>query len=133
MGRPSDRIIAAAIIGWTLIAWGGRVALLTGGEDLWGLLRILGSLLVAAFVALTLLVSGLRSGRRVALWSFAIWTVVVWARSLIVNWVESGTLAFKLVHTALGVGFLALVVWALLAATRGRPVSEPDEGHGDKQ
>ena len=47
---------------------------------------------------------------------FSIFAVVLWVRSLIVNWIGGGALQFKLVHTVLAVGFFALAVWAFTTA-----------------
>lgn len=116
--RPPDTYLAWAIILWTLIAWGGRIGLLTGGEDLWGWIRIVGSLALAGAAGAVLLVPAWSRYRRPVLLLFSAWTSVIWSRSMFVNWVESGTVAFKLVHTALALGFLVLVVWSVRATTR---------------
>lgn len=105
--------LALAIIVWTFVAWGGRVGLLAGGEGLGTWLRIGGSLLVGLFAAATLVIPQLEGARRWALIVFSVFTVVLWARSLVVNWVGDGTLPFKLVHTFLALGFFALVWWAV--------------------
>lgn len=122
-----ERALGASIVLWTAIAWGGRIGLLVGGEDLWAWLRIGGSMLIGAAAAGSLLVPRMRAWRRPTLFLFSIWTVVLWSRSLIVNWVGSGSLAFKLVHTALAVGFFALALWAGYSAARGDAISGPDE------
>lgn len=105
--------LALAIVVWTSVAWGGRVGLLAGGEGLGTWLRIGGSLLVGLFAAATLVIPQLEGARRWALIVFSVFTVVLWARSLVVNWVGDGTLPFKLVHTVLALGFLVLVWWAV--------------------
>ena len=108
--------IAIAIL--TLAAWGGRVGLLAEGEaGVWDWVRIGGSLLVGLLAAGTLLIPALESARRPALILFSVWSVVLWGRALIVNWAGDGTLAFKLVHTALAVGFFGLSIWAWRVAT----------------
>jgi hypothetical protein len=129
---------AIAIAGWTLLAWGGRIGLLAGGEGLGSWLRIGGSILIGLFAALTLVVPRLETIRRPTLVVFAVFTIVLWARSLYVNWTGSGSLPFKLVHTVLAIGFYGLAIWALgaariPAASRGHPVSGPDEAHSQQQ
>lgn len=101
----------------TLAAWGGRIGLLTEGEaGVWDWVRIGGSLLVGLLAASTLLVSALEPARRPALILFSVWSVVLWGRALVVNWAGDGTLPFKLVHTALAVGFFGLAIWAWMVA-----------------
>ena len=133
-----SRRLAIAIAVWTLLAWGGRIGLLVGGEGTWSMVRIGGSFLVGLMAVMVLTIPTLRQARRVTLIVFGVFTSVVWLRSLYVNLTGSGTLAFKLVHTVLALGFLALAVWSLLVArnttsTGGNPVSGPDEGHREKQ
>ena len=104
--------IAVAIVIWTAIAWGGRIGLLDGGDSIWAWARIGGSVLVALLAAFAL-VSAI--GDRLAdglLLLFVVWTTVLWTRSVAVNWMGSGSLAFKLVHTALAAGFFVLVWFA---------------------
>jgi hypothetical protein len=133
-----NRRLAVAIAAWTLLAWVGRIGLLVGGEGLASWLRIGGSLLVGLFAAITLLVPRLEPVRRPALIVFAVFTMLLWARSLYVNWTGSGSLPFKMVHTVLALGFFALALWALAAArspvpTGGHPVPGPDEADREQQ
>ncbi len=103
--------LGVSILVWTLLAWGGRIRLLTSDEaDRSNYLRIGGSLLVgsAAAGALLLGVQGWLLG--VVLGVFVLWTVVLWSRSMVVNWTGSGSLPFKVVHTVLAVGF-GILVW----------------------
>jgi len=127
------RIALGIAIGvWTLAAWGGRIGLLTSGEGWGAWLRIGGSLLIGLFAAATLLVPQLEDARRPALLMFSVFTVLLWIRSLIVNWAGDGTLAFKLVHTVLALGFFALAWWAVsyvTTASSGQP--EAVAGHAD--
>lgn len=104
--------LAIAITVWTLVAWGGRIGLLTSGEGIGAWLRIGGSLLIGLFAAAALAFPQLESARRPALILFSVFTLVLWVRSLIVNWVGEGSLPFKLVHTVLALGFFALAWWA---------------------
>lgn len=104
--------LGVAIIVWTLVAWGGRIGLITSGEGIGAWLRIGGSFAVGLFAAATLLIPQLESARRPALVVFAVFTVVLWVRSLVVNWVGDGSLPFKVVHTVLALGFFALAWWA---------------------
>lgn len=129
--------LAVAIGVWTLLAWGGRIGLLTGDEGVWSWVRIGGSLLVGLLTVLTLLVPALEGWQRPMLIVFAVFTIVLWAHSLYVNWTGSGSLPFKLVHTVLAAGFFALALWALGAANGapagGDAIAAPDEGHGQQQ
>jgi hypothetical protein len=109
--------LAIAITAWTLAAWGGRIGLLTSGEGFGAWLRIGGSLIIGLFAAAALTVTPLEPARRPVLIVFSVFTVVLWIRSLIVNWAGDGTLAFKVVHTVLAAGFFALALWAYGFAT----------------
>ena len=111
--------LAIAITVWTLAAWGGRIGLLTSDEGWGSWVRIGGSLLIGLFAAATLVVPQLEPARKAALITFAMFTVVLWTRSMFVTWTGSGSLPFKLVHTVLAAGFYALSVWAWLVAVEG--------------
>ncbi len=126
------RWLAIAILAWTAITWGGRIGLLTQGDDWADVARIGGSLVVGLAAAGVLLFPGRWAGGRIVLYLFSAWTTVVWARSLVVNWAGSGSLAFKLVHTVLGVGFFALAYWAWSLARRGA-IAGPDQADGDEE
>lgn len=91
--------------------------MLASGEGVGPWLRIGGSLAIGLFTAATLAVPQLEGARRPALIVFSVFTVVLWVRSLIVNWVGDGSLQFKMVHTVLALGFFALVWWAATFAT----------------
>ena len=121
--------LAAAIALWTLVAWSGRIGLLTSGEGLGAWLRIGGSLLVALLAAATLVIPRLEPIRKTALVVFAVFTVLLWARSLIVTWLGDGSLPFKMVHSVLALGFGALAWWALSSAM-SPDGSSPDEARG---
>ena len=127
--RPA---LGAAIVLWTLIAWGGRIGLLTEGEaDTATWVRIVGSIVIGVVTGVSLMLSSLEPFSRAAVWVFAAWTIVLWSRSLYVNWTGSGSLPFKLVHTALAIGF-AVLAWLAVtgaATTGGDPIASPDEGH----
>lgn len=110
------KALAISIAVWTLLAWGGRIGLLTGDEGVDAFIRVAGSLLVGLVATATLVVTQLSPTRRPVLILFSIFTVVLWVRSLIVNWNGGGALPFKLVHTVLAVGFFALAVWAFTTA-----------------
>lgn len=111
--------LAVAIAVWTLVAWGGRIGLLTSTDGLGAWLRIGGSLAIGLFAAATLVVPQLEGGRRAGLIVFAVFTVVLWVRSLVVNWLGDGSMPFKLVHTVLAFGFFALAMWAFWFANSG--------------
>lgn len=129
MGRALRLALAISFL--TAFAWGGRIGLLSPTDDLGDFVRVGGSILIGAFTALVLVVPSLHWWRRRTLLVFAGWTAVVWVRSLVVNWVDSGTLPFKLVHTMLAVGFLGLAWWALTFA-RSHPVPAPDQAHSQQ-
>ncbi len=124
------RWLAGAIVVWTLVAWGGRITLIAVGDDWFDILRIAGSFLVGLAVGAVLWLSERPPGW--ALNGFAVWTVLIWTRSMWVNWTESGTLGFKLIHTLLAVGFFVLA-YAAWTFARSDLVAGPDEGHRDQQ
>lgn len=130
--------LALAITLWTLLAWGGRIGLLVGGEGVGSWVRIGGSIVIGLFAAATLLFPRLEPVRRPTLVIFALFTIILWARSLYVNWAGSGSLPFKLVHTVLAGGFFVLSLWAVTAArtpaaTGGDAIPGPDEADGQQQ
>ena len=106
--RRRRLVIALSIVIWTSLAWGGRIGLLNDSDSIWDWVRIGGSGVVGLLVALALVASpGDRvTGGVVVL--FVVWTTVLWTRSLAVNWTGDGSIAFKLVHTALAGGFFTL-------------------------
>ena len=114
----SRTVLAVAIAVWTLLTWGGRIRLLTGAEqaDLGNWARIGGSLLVGAAAVAVLLLAGEGSLERWVLTLFALWSVGLWGRSLVVVWTGPESAGFKAVHTVLAAGFLVL---AVLAVRRG--------------
>ena len=120
--------IAAGVLLWTGVAWGGRIGLLTDGDGWSDLLRVGGSLLFGLLTAIAVAVPSLRSRSAPLFYLFSIWTVGLWLRSMVVNWSGTGSLPFKLVHTFLALGFLILVVsvWGfareLTEKREGRPV-----------
>jgi hypothetical protein len=127
--------LGIAILLWTLAAWGGRIGLLTSEEGFDAWIRIGGSLLIGLFAGATLLIPQMEGVRRPVLLVFSLFTVVLWTRSMIVNWTGSGSLPFKLVHTVLAIGFFVLAWWGFAYATSSRSdaVSSPDEAHGQQQ
>lgn len=105
--------LALAVLVWTAVAWGGRIGLLTDGDGWSDLIRIGGSLLLGLATAVALAIPTLRLRSAPLFYSFGIWTVALWLRTMLVNWAGSGSLPFKLVHTILAAGFfiLAYLVW----------------------
>jgi hypothetical protein len=107
--------LAAGVLLWTGVAWGGRIGLLTDGDGWSDLLRIGGSLLLGMVTPIALAVPSLRSRSAPLFYLFGIWTTGLWLRSMVVNWTGSGSLPFKLVHTILAAGFF----WFRLCGLEG--------------
>lgn len=125
--------LAIAVVVWTLVAWGGRIGLLTDGEPAtWDWLRIGGSIVIGLAAGAALYFSEPGAFRSLVLYVFGVWTVVIWGRSMVINWMGSGSLPFKLVHTALAIGFF-LLAWLAVSAAGGDPISGPDEADGQQQ
>jgi hypothetical protein len=120
--------IAAGLLAWTVVAWGGRIGLLTDGVGSADFLRIGGSLLIGLATALALAMPSVRLRALPMYYVFCVWNVVLWGRSLVVNWTGTGSLPFKLVHAVLAIGFFILVVsvWGFAHDStekrEGRPV-----------
>jgi hypothetical protein len=116
--------LAAGVLLWTGVAWGGRIGLLTDGDGWTDLLRIGGSLLIGVVTAIALAVPSLRPRWTPLFYLFAIWTTGLWLRSMVVTWTGPGSLPFQLVHTILAAGFLGLayLVWRV-ARTREEETS----------
>lgn len=137
MARPVPLGVGIALL--TIVAWGGRLNLLGGGEHWFDIARIVGSVIVGAAATAVLIVPPLQRASTPVLALFALWTLTLWTRSLIVNWAGSGTLAFKLVHTGLAAGFFYLSWLAIRGARIGRPfagrdaISGPDQAHRQQQ
>ncbi len=114
-------LLAAGVLLWTGVAWGGRIGLLADGDGWTDLLRIGGSLLLGLVTAIGLAVPSLRPRATPLFYLFSIWTLGLWLRSMVVTWTGSGSLPFQLVHTVLAAGFfgLAYLVWKV---ARGRAV-----------
>jgi hypothetical protein len=66
--------------------------------------------LIGLATAIALAVPSVRLRTGPLFYLFSVWTVVLWVRSLVVNWTGTGSLPFKLVHTVLAIGFFILVV-----------------------
>jgi hypothetical protein len=79
------------------------------------------------FAAAALVLPQLEPVRKPALIVYSLFSVVLWARSLLVNWAGDGSLPFKLVHTVLALGFFVLAVWAYGFATSSVPAHAPAE------
>ena len=121
--------LAAGVLLWTSVAWGGRIGLLTDGEGWTDLLRIGSSLLIGLVTAIALAMPSLRPRSAPLFYLFAVWTVGLWLRSMVVTWTGSGSLPFKLVHTVLAIGFfiLAYLVWKVAGSRTGKePVLSPE-------
>ncbi len=129
MGRALRLALVISFL--TAFAWGGRIGLLSPADDLADFIRVAGSILIGALTAVVLVVPQLYAWRRRALFVFAGWTAAIWLRSLVVNLGGSGTLAFKLVHTILALGFFGLAWWAWSFA-RSHPVPTPYQAHSEQ-
>jgi hypothetical protein len=130
IGKPAW--VAAGVLLWTLVAWGGRIGLLTDGDGWADLLRIGGSLLFGLATALALAVPSVRLRGVPLFYFFCLWTAVLWGRGLVVNWSGTGSLPFKLVHTVLAIGFFILIVpvWGFARETEPKlEVSPVQSGH----
>ncbi len=113
--RPLDRVVLLAAALWQVVAWGGRISLLTDAEtaDWWNWFSIGGSLLVGLAAGLVGLGLIRRLGvARLAAWAYLVVGLITWTRSLANVWTEPNSMGFRLVHTA-----LALVTWGLGAAS----------------
>lgn len=107
--------LAIGILGWTAATWGGRIRLLTGAEqaDPSNWVRIGGSILIGLAAAGVLVWAGGGQIERWVLTLFAIWSTAIWLRSLVTVWAGDGSMAFKLVHTVLAIGYVVLSYLAL--------------------
>ena len=114
---PRDRLVLLGAALWQVIAWGGRISLLTDAEtsDWWNWFRIGGSL--AAGLAVGLVGLGILRGARaarLAAWAYLVVGLITWSRSLLTVWTEPNSMGFRVVHM-----LLALVTWGLgLASVR---------------
>lgn len=100
---------------WTALTWGGRIRLLTDTEQAdpsnWA--RIGGSILIGLAAAAVLVWMAGGQVERWVLTVFAIWSTVIWLRSLVTVWAGDNPMAFKLVHTVLAIGYVVLSYLAL--------------------
>ncbi len=120
--RVSSRTwLAIAVAAWTLLSWGGRIRLLTDAEqgDLGNWLRIGGSIVIGLGAAAVLLWARGTGLERWILTLFAAWSLALWVRSLITVWGGDQSLAFKIVHTVLALGFFVLAGLALSVGWAG--------------
>lgn len=119
----SRTFLAAAVAVWTLLTWGSRIRLLTDAEqaDPGSWLRIGGSLLIGTVVVAVLLLAPGGGLERWTLTIFAVWSVVLWARSAVVVLPADHSVAFKTVHALLAAGFFLLAYWAVRRGWSGRP------------
>jgi hypothetical protein len=117
----SRTVLAIAIAVWTLLTWGGRIRLLTDADqaDVGNWARIGGSVLVGAAAVAVLLLSGGSALERWVLTLFALWSVGLWGRSLVVVWTGPESTGFKAVHTVLAAGYLVLAALAVRRAWAG--------------
>ena len=120
------RALAAVIVVWALVTWGGRIGLLSGGEPVSSWVRIVGSLVVALAAGWALW----RPGRLTStiVWVYASVTALVWVTSVFSVWTTAHELAFRLVHTVLAAVSLTVATLAVRAVTRsrsGRPEPTP--------
>lgn len=117
------KLIAAVVVAWALVTWGGRIGLLTGAEaaDPVTWLRVGGSLATAGLGAY-----GVVAGRRWLVWIYAAWTLAVWGTSLVSVWTADHSAAFLAVHTLLAVVSVGIAVLAVMVRRDGAsPTPEP--------
>lgn len=112
---PSRIVLALAIAAWTLITWGGRIRLLTDADQssIGNWTRIGGSIVVGLVAAAVLVWAHDGALERWALTVFAVWSSIIWLRSLLSVWAGEQSLAFKVVHTVLATGFFLLSFFAI--------------------
>ena len=107
--------LAIGIMAWTALTWGGRIRLLTDTEQAdpsnWA--RIGGSILIGLAAAAVLVWMAGGQVERWVLTVFAIWSTVIWLRSLVTVWAGDNSITFKLVHTVLAIAYVVLSYLAL--------------------
>ena len=123
--RATPWALPLALLAWTAVSWGGRIGLLTDAEGAqvatWA--RVGGSIVVGMVTAW----SAWRrpAWHRVAAIVFVGWTVLLWARALVVNWIAPPSLAFALVHTLLAAVWFLLAWWVWATRTPDRAALRP--------
>ena len=127
-GNPDQRLGVASVV-WTLVVWLPRIGIIPV-TNAWDLARIAGSIGLGLLAGYVLFRSG--PARNTVLWSFGVWSIVVWGRSLWNYWTLDNPLDLRLVHTVLAAGFFYLAARAF-AATRSGPIPEPNQSDGDQQ
>lgn len=122
----SRKALLWAILGWTAVAWGGRVAILVDtGAGMFDRVRVGVSVLAALAVAVALLTERLVGPATVA---YATVTAVVWGRSLVVVLSDpTATTAFRVVHVVLVVVSFALAGAAVITGRAPAPRRRPRE------
>ena len=119
----ADRSLAFLIAVWAAVTWGGRIGLLTGDVSGWAKVRIAVSL-VLAFVAVIGLGSRV-AWRKPAVVAYAAGVFVIWGSSMVSVMTDSTTsVPFRLVHTFLALGSMALAGYALRCVKRSGLVEE---------
>ncbi len=128
------RLAPAALVAWTILTWVTRVPLAWGDPALDATAKVLATLPVAVFVALSLatLVAWRRAApgsttpRRLAA-ALAIWSIAYWAVRLPLILVHDHPAAFLVVHAVLATVAVALSAAALVALSRwSRPTAPAD-------
>ncbi len=120
-GTPDQRL--GALIGvWTLAVWLPRIWIIPVG-DVWEMARIVVSMALGLGSAWVLL----RATRYLTpvLLGFALWSVVVWGRTLWNYWTLNNPTDLRLVHTILAGGFFYLAWRAIRSLTRNRRPATP--------
>lgn len=108
--------LAWAILGWGLLVWGGRLAIVFDvGSDPADRIRIAVSVITSVLASLALWTS---RGPRVAVWLYAAVAAFVWIRSAITVATGGGSVAFQAVHALLAMVSLALAALAVVTVER---------------
>lgn len=117
----SPRVLAIAVLAWTALSWGGRIGLLTEAEagDAFTVVRVWGSIGISLATAAALWWRP-PWGRAMG-WVFGTWSAAVWARAIVVTWLDPPSLAFGIVHTVLAIGWFVLA-WLVVRDAR-RPAA----------
>ena len=111
------RLAVPALLAWTLLVWVGRIRNVVADDDLSGFAFVwrLGAAVVFVVLALVVLVARLRRSPRAGalLAGLVAFTIGWWSiRGIGILLDPAHAIGFKIVHTVLMVGSIALAMWA---------------------